>query len=212
MSKSRAWCAVMVALAPVIGAGAVMAANPAEIAAQRQEILNSMLTDEYQPALIAGLRRLCASGGAPASVARDRRDGTSFTPDAADECVAALVRTARDGHLTDLYRQFPVDLGGSGDGYEKLPRAIAAAVLGGSGKVAIGNSKAAVVTPSLALDAGFTVAYQDGTASKPPSADARQLRTIAESCLSEQEDAGTCFSAGYAYGANAFKARTASAR
>lgn len=207
--------AALLALAVLVGAGRAWAASPpgpADIAAHRQEILKEMLTDKYQPALIAGLRRVCALGGEPASVATDRREGAYFTPDATDSCVTALTRTARDGRLPELYGKLVAEWGGDGTGYERLPRAIGAAVLNGNGKVAIGNSKVAVVTPALAFDAGFVVAYQEGSASKAPVTDSRQIKSLAAACLDQQQDAGTCFSAGYIYGAGAFRARTASTR
>jgi hypothetical protein len=162
-----------------------------------------MLTDDYQPALIANLRESCARGGEPARVAESRSQGAHFTPDAADGCVTALARTARDGRLPELYRKFLTEMGGSVGGSERWPRAIGAAVLNGNGKVAIGNSKAAEVTPALAFDAGFTVAYQEGSASKVVTTDTQQLKVIAEACLGQHQDAGTCFSAGYVYGARA---------
>jgi hypothetical protein len=214
--KPLAKIAVLVAFAALAGADKGLAAetgrSPAQIAAHRQQMLDDMLTQEFQPALIANLRESCALGGEPARVAESRAGGAYFTPDAADGCVTALVRTARDGHLPELYHQLLIKLGGSVEGYERWPRVIGAAVLNGNIKVAIGNNKAAEVKPSMAFDAGFTVAYQDGTASKSGSADARQLKTLAEACLAQHQDAGTCFSAGYMYGSQAFRARNASAR
>ena len=186
--------------------------SPAEVAAQRQRVLDGMLLDSYAPTLIGGERRLCAVGGEPASVAEDRAEGTYFSPDAADSCVVALTRTARDGQLLAFYRTMMTELGGDVQAHEQLPHAIGAAVLGGSARVAIGNGKAAVVTPALAMDAGFTVAYLEGPASKPPAADSEQLKPIAESCVAQHQDAGTCFSAGYVYGARAFAARPGTPR
>ena len=119
---------IVIAAAPC----AVVAANapsPAEVSAQRQKILSDMLAPEYQPLMIANLRRACALGREPASVAESRAGGAYFTPDAADRCVVALVRTAHDGHLPDLYRSLLTELGGSADGYERLPTAIGASVL-----------------------------------------------------------------------------------
>jgi hypothetical protein len=204
--KPRIRVAILLALA---GAPAALAASPpntADVAAHRQEILDDMLTDEYQPALIANLRRSCALGEEPGSVAESRAGGAYFTPDAADGCVTALVRTGHDRRLPELYRQLLGELGGSVDGYERLPRAIGAAVLTGSvAKVAIGNSKVATVTPALAFDAGFTVAYLEHAINKA-AVNLQQLRTVAEACLGQHQDAGTCFSVGYVFGARAFSA------
>jgi hypothetical protein len=210
--NSRARRRALLLAALVLAAGTARAADvpPADVAAHRQQILDQMLTDDYEPGMIAGIRRLCASGGAPASVAEDRRGGTYFAPDAADECVVVLVRTARYRNLPAFYRKLAVELGGSADGHEKLPHAIGAAVLNNITKVAIGNGKAAVETAALAFDAGFTVAYQDGAPQK--AVDAEQLKTLAEDCLGQRQDAGTCFSVGYMYGARAFNGQTVSAR
>jgi hypothetical protein len=200
------WLAVLLTLGLLASAEAGAAADtpsPSKTAADRQAILDKMLTDDYESSWIAGFRRLCAAGGAPGSVAEDRAENAYFAPDAADQCVTALVRTARDRRLAELYGKLLAELGGSADGAERLPRAIGAAVLNGTTKVAIGNKKAAEVTPALAFDAGFTVAYQEGSASKATTADTVQLRTLAEACLGQHQDAGTCFSVGYVYGARA---------
>jgi hypothetical protein len=200
--------AALIALTASATARGLLAAappSPAEVAAQRQEILNKMLTDEYQPALIANLRRSCALGQEPASVAESRAGGAWFTPDAADGCVTALVRTAHDRHLPELYGRLAVELGGSAAGYQGLPRAIGAAVLNGDGRVAIGNGKAMVATPALAFDAGFSVAYLGGASNKQANAD--QLEAAAEACLAQQQKPGVCFSVGYVYGARAFNTR-----
>ena len=191
---------VVIAVALAAPRLATGAPGPADIATHRQEILNDMLTEAYQPALIANLRRSCALGGEPANVAQRRAGGAYFTPDAADACVTALVRTARDRRLPDLYRGLSGELGGRVDVSETLPHAIGAGILNGTTKVAIGNRKAAEVTPALAFDAGFTVAYLDGVASAEP-VNVQQLRAVAEDCLGQRRDAATCFSVGHMYGA-----------
>jgi hypothetical protein len=70
-------------------------ASPAEISAQRQEILDAMLNSE-PPYAVAAQRWVCAMGKEPAEVAEHRAAGAAFFPDAADSCVTALIRTARD--------------------------------------------------------------------------------------------------------------------
>jgi hypothetical protein len=195
----------------VVGrARAAGAPSPAEIAAHRQEILDDMLSKD-PPYAVAAQRWVCAMGQEPAGVTKSRSEGATFFPDAADSCVTALVRTARDRQLPALYGRLLAELGGNREGYERLPRTIGATVLNGTTKAAIGGGKAVEVTPALAFDAGFTVAYLDGAANQG-AADARQLKTLTESCLAQGQDAGTCFSVGYASGANAFRARTASTR
>jgi hypothetical protein len=52
----------------------------------------------------------------------------------------------------------------------------------------------------VAFDAGFTVGYQKGNGGQAAGADPAQLKPLAEACLSQQQDLGTCFSAGYMYG------------
>jgi hypothetical protein len=183
--------------------------SPAEVAAHRQQSLDALLTDEYEPFLIANLRRSCAVGGEPKRVAESRAGGAYFTPDAADGCVTALIRTARDHHLPELYRSFLTELGEGQGGADALPRAIGAAAMGGSTKVTLSAGKAAAISPALALDAGFTVAYQAGEGAKAPSPDPKQLKTVAETCLGQRGDVGSCFSVGYVYGAQAFAGWTA---
>jgi hypothetical protein len=56
------------------------AASPAQVAAQRQEILDAMLTNKYDASWIAGLRRVCAVGQEPASVVEETRRGHVFHP------------------------------------------------------------------------------------------------------------------------------------
>ncbi len=186
--------------------------NSADITARRQEILNDMLTEQYDSYLIGNLRQTCALGGEPAAVAESRAGGAYFTPDAADSCVTALVRTARDRRLPELYGKLLTGWGVSAESQDTLPRAIGAAVMNGDGKLAIASGRVVAVTAALSLDAGFTVGYQDGAAAKAPDVEAGQLKAIAEGCLNQHQDAGTCFSAGYVYGARAFKGQALSAR
>jgi hypothetical protein len=49
-----------------------------------------------------------------------------------------------------------------------------------------------------------------GAANK--GADAGQITTLAEACLAQHQDAGTCFSAGYAFGARALTMGAAAVR
>lgn len=204
-SRARRVALLLATAALAAGAGqgpcSAVAASPADVAAQRQRLLNDMLTTD-PPDVIAAERWVCAMGQAPGSVAESRSKGAYFFPDAADGCVTALLRTARDRRLPELYSRLLKELDGSMNGPEQLPKAIGASVTNGKGKVAIGNGKAAVVTPALAFDAGFTVAYSGQVAAKG-AADPGQLKALAEACLGQRQDAETCFSAGYVYGAQA---------
>ena len=186
------------------------APNASDVAAQRQAILTDMLGKDAAPT-VAAHRWVCAMGQEPAKVAEVRAQGASFFPDAADSCVAALTRMARDRQLPTLYGQLLTELGGGQGAGPQLPNTIGAVVMNGATKAPIGNGKSMVVTPALAFDAGFTVAYQQGAAEAGP-VNIAQLKAVAEDCLSQRRDAATCFSVGHAQGARAFKARTASVR
>jgi hypothetical protein len=201
MGSRTHWLTRPLMAAMLAGGAGAFAASPAEITAQRQQLLDDMLTTD-PPYAIAAERWVCAMGRSPSTVAENRAGGWAFFPDAADGCVTALVRTAHDRRLPELYGKLLTELGGSTDGPERLPKAIGAAVMNGSGKVAIGNGRAAVVTPALAFDAGFSVAYNDQAAAKGV-ADPGQLKALAEACLGQHQDTGTCFSAGYVYGTQA---------
>ena len=206
MRKPAASIAALFALTLSTGADQGLAATPDETA--RQASVNGILTT-YPTRAITAQRLTCMLGEEPDRVTQGRRAGKNFIPDAADTCVAVLVRTAHDGHLSDLYRTLLSQLGGSVELAEKLPVAIGNAVMDGDGKVALGNGKDTIVPPPLAFDAGFTVAYLKSD-DRVENLDAAKLKLVAESCLSVNKDAGTCFSAGYVYGQQAVRARNAS--
>jgi hypothetical protein len=204
--KPAASIAALFALMLSTGADQGLAATPDETA--RQASVNGILTT-YPTRAITAQRLTCMLGEEPDRVTQGRRAGKNFIPDAADTCVAVLVRTAHDGHLSDLYRTLLTQLGGSVELAEKLPLAIGNAVMDGDGKVALGNGKDTIVPPPLAFDAGFTVAYLKSD-DRVDNLDAAKLKLVAESCLAVNKDAGTCFSAGYVYGQQAVRARNAS--
>lgn len=158
-------------------------------------------------------RTACAMGQAPEEIAEKRAKFTTLHfPDASGMCVSILTARGKNGRLNELYRELLTRLGGDVASATQWPRAIGAAALGNIGTVAIGNGKAIGVKPALAFDAGFTVAYQEGSASQAQEAEAGQLQALAEACLGQRQEAGTCFSAGYLYGAAAFRGRTLLAR
>lgn len=194
------------ALAFLAGPGSAWAETPDEVASQRQHVLDSLLTSGSHYSAAAE-RFVCAMGQEPATVLESRAGGAAFTPDASEGCVTSLMRVAHDGALPELYSKLLTELGGDTGVSEQLPRAIGAVVLGGKANVAIGNGKAAAITPALAFDAGFSVAYQDGNAARPPAMAQDKLTMLTEACLAQKEDAGACFSAGYIYGAQAFDAQ-----
>ena len=186
-------------------------ASPAitETARERQELVDDIFNKDSSDS-VADKRWVCVTGGESGLVSEARGEGAAFTPDASDTCLATLTRTARDGNLPQLYGKLATDLGGSTDGSDRLPHAIGAAVLSGKSQVSIGNQKMTDVTQPLAFDAGFTSAYMDSAPDKG-AMDQAKLKAIAEQCLNKQGDAGTCYSIGYVYGAQAF-AKSAQAR
>lgn len=199
--------AVSASAAPVSAGGTP---SPADIAAHRQAVLDDMVTKN--PAyVIAGQRWLCAMGKKPTQVIEQRAQGAYFFPDAADSCVTALIRTAQDRQLSTLYGRLLTELGGGQGEEARLADTIGATVMNGTAKVPIGNGKVMLVTPAIAFDAGFTVAYRQG-AGAAGSVNVQQLKVVAEDCLNQRRDAATCFSVGHVYGARAFTARTASVR
>jgi hypothetical protein len=171
---------------------------------QRQEIVTALLTGS-RPEKASQQRWICFNGDEPSSIKEARAMGFDFTPDASDACVAALQRQARDHRLGEPYKKLLAEAGGDIELSENLPKAIGASALNGRGKVSIGNGKAVVLTSAMAFDAGFTVAYTSAAPNK--AADPKKLRSLAESCLAAETDAGTCFSVGHVYGAQAFSAR-----
>jgi hypothetical protein len=174
--------------------------SPAEIARQRQEILDHMMQLDAQRN--APQRWVCAMGKEPESVKEGRAEGDAFMPDAADSCLTALRRIAQVGDLLPMYAKLAKEVGGTEEGYKLLPRYIGSAALANRDSVSVGNGMGALVTPSLAFDAGFTVAYTERVPDKWTS-DTKKLKEITEDCLANRRDAGTCFSVGYLYGAHA---------
>ncbi len=205
MRNSRIRCALLAAFASFIAGPSVSAATTAaEAAAHQQASLNGILTT-YPARAITAQRMTCMLGEEPDRVTDGRRSGKDFMPDAADTCVAVLVRTAHDGHLPDLYRTLVAQLGGSTESSANLPLAIGKAALDGNGQVALGNGKVIDVPAPLAFDAGFTAAYMKGD-TRAGNADPKSLKLLTEACLGVRKDAGTCFSAGYAQGGRALNA------
>jgi len=165
-------------------------------AAAADTSVNGILTTAPSSA-VAAQRQACMLGEEVERVRKARAAGNPSVPDAADTCIAVLARTARDGHLPDLYRTVLTQLGGRAEGYRTLPDVIATAVMDGDGNMPLGNGKTTIVPSPLALDAGFTVAYQRGDR-RAGNTDPVKLKALTEACLAVERDATTCFSAGYA--------------
>ena len=209
-------CAAVFLTAAFLCVQAARAGNltsvPGASAADQEQTLKEL--DDMLNEDIATTRKMCALGQAPGWVSAKRARYGSAVPfaDASDMCVGVLGSIAERGHLSDLYREFLITMGGDAAAYERWPRVIGNAVLNDATKVAIGKNKVADVTPALAFDAGFTVAYEDGKAAKDQTADAAALKALTEACLGQHQDAGTCFSVGYVYGVHAYKTPTAASR
>jgi len=148
--KSPVNIAMLWTLCALTGAHEAVAAEAThsliQIAAQGQASLDGIAAT-LSAREVSAQRLTCMFGEEPDRVTERRRTGKNSIPDAADTCVAVLVRTARDGHLLDLYRTLLTKLGGNVDTYDKLPLAIGNAVMNGDGKVALGNGKNTIVAP-----------------------------------------------------------------
>ena len=211
----RAHRAVLLALGLVLAvalpAHAITAEEKARLDKGAQETINEM--NSLLKEVTTDDRKTCALGGGPGRVAQIRANEPAIQSlEASGMCVSLLKAQAKDGRLGELYRDLLTRLGGDVAGAARWPRAIGAAVLADRQTVAIGNDKAIRVKPALAFDAGFTVAYQEGSASQEQEADAVQLQALAEACLAQRQDAGACFSAGYLYGAAGVRGKNLLAR
>jgi len=206
----RAPIAALLSLACVVPAQAMADTHsPEEIAAHRREILQT-LWEPGEGDFAANVRRTCFLGGQPKHVMEDRGKGVYFTPDAADLCVTALTRLGRDRQLPEQYRKLVEAIGGDVTIVATLPRSMSDAAIGGQGTVAVGNGKAANIRPSMAFDAGFTVAFQEGSAVPAGSIDEARLKAVTEACLGDQQGASACASIGYLQGSRAYKQQASS--
>jgi hypothetical protein len=178
-----------------------------EVLKERRESALHVLTHEDNDA-VADIRQRCASGAwSPRVVqvrARGPEDIWQETPDASDMCANALARVAKDGGLQAAYAQLVSELAGDNATARTLPAAIGAAVKASATTVSIGNQRGAKITPALALDAGFTVAYQGGSKAAAGMPDIATLKPIAERCLAQSEsNLALCYATGFVYGARA---------
>ena len=196
-----AMAAVLAALAVGQPALAGVPTSPASLNPQQQASLNAVLNSVSEEAVTAQ-RLHCFFGKEPDRVAEARRAGQTFRLDAADMCVAVLVRSARDGRLFDLYHTLLRETGGNQALAEQMPTLVGQAALRGDETMSLGNGKTIDVAPTLAFDAGFTLAYLHKDARKA-NADPAKLKTVAESCFGVKTEAGSCFAAGYAEGGKA---------
>jgi len=202
---------VLMAAALALGVGAVPAlAGPTreQIEADRREMVEDILTEAW-PHQVERQRKLCFAGVEPERVAEVRAEGTYFTPDAADSCVATLTRHARDRALLFPYQKLVAIFHGDAAAAANLPRAIGAAAMNGKDSVFVANGKGTKIRPAMAFDAGFVVAYQDRAAVPTGKVAASTLRAVTEACLADKQDIATCYSIGVLYGAQTYREMTA---
>lgn len=198
--------AATVALAWVAAATAQTppAADAARARAERVAYADQLMRKE-PPERASKLRQQCIAGQTPNAAQRMRAEGWDLTLDPSDECPTVLARVGKDGGLAAAYERLITELAGDIAMVPTLPAAIGVAVTKGAGDVvAIGNQRGAKITSALALDAGFTVAYQKGVKHAPGMPDLATLKQIAERCLAQNEsNLALCYSTGYVYAARA---------
>ncbi len=199
-------CALLFALLSVMlmltAAKAAEPLTPAKVAADRQAVIESILKTDL-PHSVDNQRQSCLFGQEPRRVAERRTAGAYFEPDAADRCIAALMRMGKEKRLTDYFRTMLPAIGGAAEGYATFARTVGAAATSGGGQVSVGGGKAVNVTAQLALDAGFTIAFEERGKLSSGTVDDAKLKIATEACLGGQLEAKTCFSIGYLQGSKA---------
>ncbi len=169
----------------------------------RRTYLAGLLTEPRETA--AGLRFGCARGVAPEGARDAHKRGKHWIPEATDSCVTLLARLGREGMLLGVYQDLLKREVGSDAGAESLPAQIGAAVLTyKTDRVALARGISAIVTPSLAFDAGFTAGYFKAEALRAGLPTEAEIKPIGERCLDQREtDLAQCYSAGYIYAVRA---------
>ena len=189
-----------------MGAGVASAfeRSPAEIQEQRQETIDRIL-GRNDPADVAIDRNNCMAGRMPSMTRIARKNDGGISPNAADLCVAALIRTGKESALLAPYKRIVTDGNGDLSVVDRLPATIGGAVVEQQAdSVSIGNGLAMTIDPAIAFDAGFSAAYLKGEKSAPGMPDLPTLKAVSESCLDQtQARLGLCFAAGYAHGVRA---------
>jgi len=177
-----------------------------EIREQRQLSLDEIQTEETAEG-VATMRHGCVTGQQPQGIAKSRSNGMYSIPDAADLCVAVLIRSGTDGALLDVYRQMIERNGGDKAAADGLPAAIGGSLIKLKiSTVPIGNGKVVEIKPALAFDAGFSAAYLAGKREASGLPDVATLKALAERCLDQAEpNLGLCYSTGYAQGVRALR-------
>lgn len=199
----RVFILALAALTP-LSAAIAFERSPEEIRQQRQAGIDSILSDDSE-ADVAIDRSNCMAGEMPRIVHRVRENGGEISPDAADQCVAALMRIGAEGNLLKPYEKLVADGHGDSAVTPNLPNAIGGAVVErASNRVSIGNDRAMSIDAAIAFDAGFTAAYLKGERSAGATPDIATLKVLSETCLDRtQDNLGLCYATGYAHGVRA---------
>ena len=180
-----------------------------EIQEQRQAIIDGILTTD-SAADVAIDRNNCMAGAMPKIIRRVRLHDGGISANAADQCVAALMRIGKENALLVPYEKMVADGGGDRAAIANLPGLIGGAVVDqAADKVSIGNGRAIVLDAAIIFDAGFSAAYLKGETSSPGMPDLATLKSITEGCLDRKEDRlGLCYAAGYAHAVRALQGET----
>jgi hypothetical protein len=178
--------------------------SPQEIRQQRQASIDGILSDD--PATDVAIDRgNCMNGRMPSITRMSRKNDGGISANAADLCVAVLVRTGRDGTLVPAYSEIVTRNGGDAARASSLPDAIGGAIITErSDSVPLGNGKAIRIKPAMAFDAGFSAAYLKGETKSAGMPDLVTLKAISEKCLDQTEaNLGLCYATGYAHAVRA---------
>jgi hypothetical protein len=121
--------------------------------------------------------------------------------------IAAMTRQAHDGGLIALYQDtLNLETGNYTDA-PSLPLRITEAIQNGQDQIDLGKGHRLRVTSGLALDVGFTAAYENkGAGMAGKVTNPMRLKAVTETCVSQRGTNKVCFAAGYIQGAAAYAA------
>ena len=152
-------------------------------------------------------RRYCAQGLADKGLSRVRAMGVRMG--AAEMCVKALSWTSKNGDLLDIYVR-----GAGRSAARVLVNRITDNAKSSTGPFRSGVSPAEMwnkgdLTPSLALDAGFTRSYLEKSQASASSMDPGELQQKTEGCLNETQSLAVCAEVGEIQGTLAYQMNNA---
>lgn len=201
--------------------------TPAQILQERAAALRSMLQDPNWGRAMRLFRRQCMHDDMTKTIS-EMRQTTPVTPDAADYCIATLMRTMRDGHLLVPYQEMvfadasknlspsqtaallldTAQLEKQGqDPAKALPQQIADAIREGKSSVRLPHGTEITITSGMAFDVGFLGGYSNKGENRPGHFKTPDFaKAAATRCQTQSGDNKTCFVAGYIHGADAYVA------